>query len=189
MSRYRTPAAKYTDHAICLNRPAAEARAARVARLREVQPEPHEAPTGRLDRRIFGCSSSTCRGLCVNASNMRRSCSRCARESWLAIASERSASEASEASSDDGLARGRCDALCRAAGLTSCAATAGRHTRALNPLVVDSKRPAPGRAPPRCCRVCRLIARLSPSRRRRAGWQKTSCLLRPAENLAVDLMQ
>jgi hypothetical protein len=37
----------------------------------QVQPEPHEAAAGRPDRRIFGCSSSTCRGLCAHA---RRCC-------------------------------------------------------------------------------------------------------------------
>ena len=35
------------------------------------QPEPHEVAAGRPDRRIFGCSSSTCRGLCAHA---RRCC-------------------------------------------------------------------------------------------------------------------
>ena len=37
----------------------------------QVQPEPHEARAGRPDRRISGCSSSACCGLCAHA---RRCC-------------------------------------------------------------------------------------------------------------------
>eukprot|EP01046_Picozoa_sp_COSAG06_P111056 COSAG06_NODE_57631_length_279_cov_1.888889_1_plen_55_part_10 len=44
LSYYRTPEAKYVDRSICLNRPAAEARAARAARLREARAAPDRAP-------------------------------------------------------------------------------------------------------------------------------------------------